>query len=334
MGSHAKKTNSLLDQSRGRSNREFDEANETSRTRSNTAYADQRSGRDDVRGRFTGYADTGGLDPDEIDRYRSTFSGYGDSGYGGGGGGGSSVADELATTGGIDESVFGSALRGYENFASGGGGLDVDAMRQRANSVIPSFYKNLQNNLSRRKMINPYGPTYDAEGASLARQAGQQTQENIRDTELGISEQVAANRKFGIAGLGGLHTNIQGMKQQGKIAGGSQQISNAGLGLDAARLRESSAARRQQGEADILDRRERGRLTGLGGLVDMYGMDRDDARGYHQDRYGGMTNRAGIDSGYISGRQDPSAWWKDLTRAGLGGAASVASGYYGGRGGR
>lgn len=327
MGSQAKKQNDLLDSNRTLFNNQYNTQNKTSSDRSNTAYSQQQGARPGLDSAFQGYASTGGFDPGEYDSALNDIAGT--SGWGGGGyssGGGSTVADELTRTGGIDASKFDSALKGYSDFASGGGGLDTNAMRQRANSVIPSFYKNLQNEAARRKMVNPYAPSYDASAASMSRDAAQQTQNNVRDTDLDISAQVAANRKFGIEGLGSLNTNIQGMTQAGKIAGGGQQISNAGLGLQAAGLNEQAAARKQSGRLQLMGMKQSGKQYGTSGQAGLYSDDASQARGYGQDIYGGIGGNATSNLAYINARKDPSSWWKSLLKSGLGALGSLGGG--------
>lgn len=304
------KTNDLLDQQRQQQTANTQPITDTARSRSNSSYDDSQKRIGGLNDRYSNYADTGGFNPTDFDALRSSF---------GGGGGGSSVAGELAGTGGIDESKFNDALAGYKDFASSGGGVDAEGIRARSNRVIPSFYKNLQNEQERRKLVNPYSPSFDAESASMARQAGQQTQENIRDTETGISDMISKGRQFGIAGLGNLNTNIQGMVQQGKIAGGNQQIANAGLS-------ESAAARRQSGETTILGMKQQGKLAGLGGLQGLYDSQNSNAGGYFDRQAGSVAggNQANLDA--IKSRQNTTPWWQTALNAGAGAAGTYFSG--------
>lgn len=306
------RTNSLLDTQRRSSQSRYSRPQEDSQNRGDASYDDTQGRLRGLSDRYSNLADTGGFDPHSFDALRSTF--------GGGGGGGSSVANELSSTGGIDESKFSGALAGYDEFAHGGG-LDIEGIRARSNSATPSFYKNLQNEMERRRLVNPYGPTFDAEGAAMARQAGQETQKNIRDTELDIGDRVSANKQFGIRGLGDLNTAIQGMKQQGKIAGGSQQISNAGLA-------ESAAARRQSGETDILHMLQSGRLAGLGGLEGLFQTQNTNTQTYADRHQRGLEGQDQAQLGNIAARQNTTPWWKTI----LGAASGPAAAYFGARG--
>lgn len=309
------RTNSLLDQQRKDSQSRYNPINAQNQSRSNQQYSDAQSQIPGLRGSYQNFADTGGIPDSEINQFRSSFGG-------GGAGGGSSVANSLASGGGIDESKFGGALAGYQEFASGGGGVDAEGIRARSNRVIPSFYKNMTNEAERRKLVNPYAPSFDAEAASRARQAGQQTQENVRDTETGISELVSKNRQFGISGLGDLNSRIQGMVQQGKIAGGSQQIANAGLA-------ESAAARRQSGEEAILSSRERGRMAGLSGLESQYQTANQNAGQYQDRSLSGVNSQSGSEINNISSRQNTTPWWQTALNS-----ATGAAGAYAGAGGK
>lgn len=308
--SSQKQTNKLLDTQRDRIGSSYEPIGREFESRSRSAYDESRNLYPGLRDTFQRYLDTGGFNESEFDPLRRAA---------GGGGGGSSVASELAKTGGIDSSVFSTALRGYEEFA-GGGGVDADSIRARSNRAIPQFYRNLQNEASRRRLVNPYAPTYNSEQRSLARQAGQQTQENIRDTELGISQLISDNRKFGITGSGNLNAAIQQMIQSGRISGGNQEIANAELG-------DRAAARRLGVESDILGMKVRGRELGLGGLSDLYGANRDEAANY-LDRYLatiGARNEGELAT--ITGRREETPWWEKLISP----IAGATGAYFGGR---
>lgn len=308
--SSQKKTNDLLDQQRQQQTANTQPIINTARDRSNTAYTDSQNRISGLTSGYQGLSDTGGLDPEEINRLRSTF---------GGGGGGSSVASSLSSTGGIDQSKFDSALAGYGDFASSGGGVDAAGIEAKSNRVIPSFYKNLQNEAERRRLVNPYSPSFDSESAAMARQAGQQTQENVRDTQTQIAEMVRQGREFGIKGLGDLNSTIQGLVQQGKIAGGQQEISNAGIA-------ESAAARRQSGEQFIAGQQQSGRLAGLGGLKDLYDSQNQNAAGYFGAQANANTGVNGANLDAIRSRQNTTPWWQTVLNAGAGAAGSLLGG--------
>jgi len=295
MGSQRKTNNNLLDKQYQQTQRDYGQALGTAGNRSNEAWQRGQNAIPGLTDRYANMADTGGFDPGE---YSNLFSSVG------GGGGAGNL--------GIDESKFDSALKGYQDFASSGGGLDVAGMQARANSVIPSFYKNLENDMENRRRVNPYSPTFDSERAALTRQAGQQSVENVRNTDLDIADAVNRNKQFGIQGLGSLQQAIQGMQQQGKIS--------------AANINESAAGRRQSGQLALINARQQGRLAGLGGLSGMNQDDRNEAYNYLNSQFGGIGNR---DTGAVNNitARKGSDWWKNILQAG--GAATGS--YFGAR---
>ena len=289
------KTNELLDTQRSQVQGDYSGPLATSKKRSDTAYDNQREMLPGLSSRYSNLADSGGFDDGE---FSSMF------GSAGGGGG----AGDL----GIDESKFSGALKGYEDYAASGGNIDAEGMRARANSVIPSFYKNLQNEATRRRLVNPYAPSFDNESAAMARQAGQQSVENVRNTELDIADKVDRNKQFGIQGLGSLHQAIQGMQQQGKIS--------------AAGINESAAGRRQSGQTALLGMRQEGRLAGLGGLQGLYSGENTDAKDYSNQQYGGIGDKTGATTGTIANRQNTTPWWQTALQAGGTAGAAYLSG--------
>jgi len=180
----------------------------------------------------------------------------------------------------------------------------------------------MESEASRRRLVNPYSPSFDSEAASMARQAGQQTQENVRDTETGISELISKNRQFGISGLGDLNSRIQGMIQSGKIAGGQQQLGNASLA-------EQAAGRRQSGEESILNRRQQGRMAGLSGLESQYQTANQNAGQYQDRTLSGANAQSGSEINNIGSRQNTTPWWQTALNSAAGGV-----GAYTGAGGR
>jgi len=320
MGAQGRKDNQYLTGQRQQNANDFTGVGQDATNRSNTAYQGAQSQIPGLSQGYTNFSNNGGFDPGSFDRLRDTY-GTGLGSYGGSGG--SSVADELTQTGGIDQSKFDSALKGYSDFASSGGNVDAEGIRARANRAIPQFYQNLQNETDRRRLVNPYGPSNDASSAMMARQAGQQTQENIRDTELGISDLVNKNREFGISGLGDLNSRIQGMVQQGKEAGGQQQISNAGIRQGDEQIRQGALNRAFQGESGILDRTQAGKQFGLTGIRDLYQSQSDNAAGYNNQRLQSYQGRASSDIGYTGAR--PKSIWDRLTQLGQAGATSAGA---------
>jgi hypothetical protein len=290
-----KKTNQLLDTQRGEIHGDYDPAIDTARQRSEDQYNSSQGMIPGLSDRYSNLADNGGFDSGEFDKY------MGDAGGGGYGGG------DL----GIDESKFGDALKGYQDMASGGG-VDVQGLVSRAESAIPAFYKNLQNEMTNRRRINPYAPTFDAEQAKMARQAGQQTVEAGTNARLDAGEVVNRNKQFGIQGLGNLQQAIQEMQQRGKITG--------------AQLSDSAAGRRSNAQLALIQARNQGKLAGLGGLENLYQTKNDNALQYGNQRLSGMSGKTGGIAASIADRQNITPWWQTALKAAGGGFAGAISG--------
>lgn len=307
--SQQKASNKLLDAQSQQIDKDYAGPLATVNSRSNTAYGSSQAQIPGLRNRFDDWSRTGGFGAGDWDQFDSAFN----SDTGGGGGGGS--------IGDFDESRFSSALSGYDEFTRGGG-VDADSIRARSNRAIPQFYQNLKDESSRRRMVNPYGPSFDAEQAKMARMSGQQTQENIRDTELGISDLVSKNKQFGISGLANLNSTIAGLKS-------NQDIARAGLDESAAGRRDAAAGRRQSGALQKQGMIQSGKLSGLSGLSGLFDTENQNAKDYLNTQFGGIADKNNAKLGSImarnSGNNNP--WWQKL----LGAGASVAGAYYGNR---
>lgn len=290
-----KKTNQLLDTQRGQVQQDYTQPINTARDRSAESYNNSRGMIPGLSDRYSKLADSGGFDPGEFDKYMGSAGG---GGYGGG---------DL----GVDESKFSGALAGYGDMASGGG-VDVNGIVARAESAIPSFYKNLQDEQVNRRRINPYAPSFDAESARMARQMGQETVKAGVNARLDASEAQNANKRFGIAGLGSLQQAIQGMQQQGKITG--------------AQLSDSAASRRSNAQLGLLQARNQGRLAGLGGLSSMYQNENDNALQYGGQQLSGIGGKTGGVNDSIVARQNTKPWWQSALQAAGGGFAGAISG--------
>lgn len=302
------KNNQLVDEQRNKANTQYDTVLGDAQNRSTSAYQSSLGARGGLQDKYDQTYQTGGFQPGDFDSFDANMS----SDTGGGGGG---------TIGPFDESRFNDALKGYGDFASGGGGVDADSIRARSNRAIPQFYNNLKQEAATRRMVNPYAPSYDAESRAMSRDAGQKTQENIRDTELGISDLVSKNRQFGISGLGSLQTNIAGMKS-------SQDIANAQLNESAAGRRDSATARRESLGLQKAGMLQSGRMGGLAGLQGLYDADRSDSKDYLNTQFGGIGDQNQGASSSIQNRQATTPWWQTAGKV----AGTAAAAYFTGGG--
>jgi hypothetical protein len=277
MGNSTKKqTNELAASNVGQTNKEFDPYNSAAKSAYDTQSKDAASQVPGLRSRYEDWAGTGGFDAGSFDNLRKNT-------------GGQAHVDPL------DESRFTGALAGYQDFAGSGGGVDAEGIRTRSNRAIPQFYQNLKNQMETRRKVNPYAPSFDAEQAAMARQSGQQTQENIRDTETGINEMVRQGRMFGIGGLANLNTNIAGMQNQRDLANAS--------------FADSAMGRKANSELAIQQMIQEGKLKGLGGLQGLYETSNNNANEAIRNWLAGISSRSNNVSGAVSTRNNQGIDW-------------------------
>lgn len=304
MGNSAqKKTNSLLDTENASIDKDYSDPLNTARDRGNWAYNDAQSQIPGLRNRFENLADTGGFNSGDWSQFDSAYN----SDTGGGGGG---------TLGPFDESRWADAISGYNEFAGRTGGVDAEGIRTRANRAIPQFYQNLKDESTRRRMVNPYGPSFDAEQAKMARQSGQQTQENIRDTETSISDMISKNRMGAIGGLANLQTNIAGLKS-------NQDIANAQLNESAAGRRDAATGRRESLALQKQGMIQSGKLSGLSGLSGMFDTQNSNAKDYFNSGLSGLASKHNAKIGALGARSNKGVDWAKWAAAAATAAAMI-----------
>ena len=133
---------------------------------------------------YQGFADTGGLDAEAINRMR-----------------GMGVFDEYAKTGGISDAQRAD-------------------MRARGSSVIPAFYNRVRDESSRLGRVQGGGgPGQAALMLRLARDQARGAQEASRATEMGISDAVRQGRQWGTEGLTTAEGSLQDLLTRNKLAG-------------------------------------------------------------------------------------------------------------------
>lgn len=164
------------------------------------------TGFNDLSSRYTGLADTGGIDPAQQAMLRKGFG-------------------SLATTGGFDPRVADRIGAGFANFSKTGGfsPTDIGNIRSRGNSASSAAYSRFRENLNNQfARQGQYSPGMTAGIAKLGRQAAETAATNARDTELGIADRVREGRLTGLAGEQGLQEQLR----QGRTVGlsGSQAL--------------------------------------------------------------------------------------------------------------
>lgn len=104
----------------------------------------------------------------------------------------------FGATGGLSQSDYDELNRPiFQEFERTGGYSDPQLadIRARSNASIPSFYNNLQDEMSRRRaQTGGYGSGFDAASAKMARQSAQQGAEQSRNTEIGLADTVRTGR--------------------------------------------------------------------------------------------------------------------------------------------
>jgi hypothetical protein len=152
----------------------------------------------DLSSRYTGLADTGGIDPAQQAKLRAGFG-------------------SLASTGGYDPRVSDRVGAGYSQLTKTGGysPTDVNNIRSRSNSAIPAVYGRLQEGLRRQNVMGGGSAGFGATTAKLGRQAAEAAATTARDTELGISDRIREGRLTGLQGEQGLQESLR----QGRVAG-------------------------------------------------------------------------------------------------------------------
>lgn len=164
------------------------------------------------------------------------------------------------------------ARAGYQNIAEGGGnvGFDANAMRQRASTIIPSFYDAYKRNAQRRSNIQGgYSPGFDDQMAEIGRQAGREGFNAVRQVEGDIADRSLQmgdiNTRNRLQGIGGL-SNMAALRQSRDA---SDLEARLGLGRQYQQGGQFSAAQRQglyNTDRSDFNTAMQQRLAGLGGL--------------------------------------------------------------------
>jgi hypothetical protein len=193
--------------------------------------------------------------------------------------------------GGANRGDFAKAIGSYNNFIDTGGltDQDVNALRLRGTSVIPSFYEGLQNDMSRRRNIQGgYSPGYDAQASRLARDASRGALEASYGAEADIVGKRLQGKQFGTSGAAEVAARIGAMNQAASQANAELQ---ARLGA--------------QGNED--------RLRAVGGLAQLYGTAPGESGQAAQQLLQGMGGRDQASQGYLGLRYgaNPATTWQD-----------------------
>lgn len=350
----------------GTADTQFNNLNNQDQQTTNEAITQTGETRPQAVAGYSNIANTGGmgLAPDKIAPVGSAMGGYSALASNGGyddsrrasimedvGG-----LKDLGKTGGISPESM-QRMQGlgvYDQFANNGGFSDADKANIKAQALSPisSMASTTRDELARRRNVQGgYAPGFDASSRALRRD----TARNIADTSLnanvGIQNQVNANKLAGAQGASSSEVNAQGLRTGNMYKGlmgagdmemGLQNNINSGMlsglggmntiDMENAGIQGQNIGNQMQYQGNSLQ----GQLAGLGGLNSIYGSDVGQVENARNRAQTIPAQQNQIQQGYIN----PSAQLAmnksgvgSNIMSGLGTAASVASGLFGGGGG-
>jgi len=232
---------------------------------------------------------------------------------------------EMARTGGFDRNHLNTSLGSYAAFTGTNAGFhpgELTGYRQSATAAVPSFYKGMMDDMSRRRVLQGgYSPGFDAQTAEATREMSRQGYRAGIDADAAILGMKNQNRQFGTQGFAQVANQIAGLEQQGKIAGLGGMLntgqSYAGLGAN-----EIGAQLEMQRLAEQSD------ISRAGGMLDTYraapgnlGMD-------YQTFLEGLRGLDAGNQGYLGLRYqaNPQTDWFGRITGLMGGAGGLITG--------
>lgn len=132
----------------------------------------------------------GGLDPNRVAALEGDIAGFRNIGrYG--------AADQASA-----DRIRGGGV--YDEFSKTGGYSDADKanIRGRIASITPSFFAGLKRNLDTQNRVQGgFNPGYTSQNAKMARDAGRESVNAVREGEIGLQEAINSGRKWGTEGM-------------------------------------------------------------------------------------------------------------------------------------
>jgi len=220
-----------------------------------------------LQGGLRGFAETGGMSPEDIQNMRGAYQNIGGPAA-------------------VNLQDFAKEKAGYGELADTGGysGQDIQRVRAQAARSAPSLYGALrdQQNLNQTKM----GGANAGAGAidfKSARQAAQQSANDRLGANIGLSESIRSGKLSGLGGLTGIDTTM-GDQSLAKAGQENQfNIGKAGIGSDI--------------EGRIAGMQQSGKQFGLSGLQGLYGQDYAPQRGFEQQWLNAIGAQSGANQG-------------------------------------
>lgn len=139
------------------------------------------------------------------------------------------TAKRFADTGGLENADLDRWRGGgvYDEFGKTGGYSDVDKanIRSRAISPIGSFAAGERDEMARRRGVQGgYAPGFDASQRALKRDTARNIADTSLDAEIGIQENVNKGRQWGAEGMSRTEGEIETLRTQNQLEG-SRQVS-------------------------------------------------------------------------------------------------------------
>lgn len=228
---------------------------------------------------------------------------------------------DFASTGGVSQEDLARINRPMlEEFERTGGysADDLANVRNRSNSAVPSMYKNLTNSIDRGSVGSIRNPgSIGANSGSMARQEAQAQGDQVRNTELGISDTVRSGRMDASKTLAANNLTLQGIKGQNTL-GGYGAAGNIGLGITG----QEAAAATSAGQLDI------GRGTAQAGIATNKGNLNLGITGQQADAMRtqgglGLTKQQQIDQARAQAAGIDVGVQSDINKARMGGAGGL-----------
>lgn len=256
---------------------------------------------------------------------------------------------KMMDNGGLDETAMNN-FRGngvFNEFQKTGGWSDSDKanFRSRSNSMLPAMYKNMADNMDRRRNVQGgYAPGFDSSMRAMARSQGQAMADANTNAELGLADQIRSGRQWGAeAGsnaenaLQSLRTGnmmgVEGLAQQGRTTGAGL-LTNIGSGRTQ-RDTSMAAVGASNRATDAANERFRQQLdwdrerTGLAGQSELMNMLYGQQNTYDQNFLRGAGQQDEMNNSMFGARQNginSTPGWQDTVAPFVGAATGLAGG--------
>ena len=220
-------------------------------------------------------------------------------------------------TGGADTPFAQESVDMWSNFRDTGGidaGMRND-MRRAATQVIPSFFRNMQEDMDRRRTLQGgYSPGYDAGSANMARDATLRASEASERAEGDIAKMVAQGKQFGTQGLENFFARYGDTYNRGKE-----------FGLSGLMNLENQNA---QNQIQLANMDRSNQVAGAQGLAGLYSAAPGALNSAYGNFFDAMRGQDAASLNYINSRYGANPqtdWWGRVTGL-MGGVGGLMTG--------